>query len=328
MNTKRRRIILATAGAGLGVASAWPLAARAADPSGPLRIAVGFPPGGANDIIARLLADRLKDVLARPVIVENRPGAGGMIATQQLKAAAPDGSLVMLTIDHSHVIVPLTFREPGYDPRRDFTPLAGVAGAYNVMAVHAGLGVQTMADFGRWLKANADKGNYGVPAPGSVPQFAGQLVGKAFGVKMVPVPYRGGAPLVADLLGGQVPAGFLSLTETIDHHRAGRMRVLAISGTARAKNAPDIPTFEEQGVKGIDRNPWVGIFGPKGLPQSFVDRFTQAVATVLAMPEVAGRLADMGNVVDYAPPAQLQRWVDEGMSHWGPVIAESGYEKQ
>jgi tripartite-type tricarboxylate transporter receptor subunit TctC len=328
MNTFRRRIVLAAAGSGLGAAAALPRAAQAADPAAPLRIFVGFPPGGANDVIARLLADKLREPLGRPVLVENRPGAGGMIATQQLKAAPADGTAVMLTIDHSHVIVPLTFKEPGYDPTKDFTPLAGVAGAYNVMAVNGGLGVKTMAEFGRWLKANPDKGNYGVPAPGSVPQFAGLLVGKSFGTKMVPVPYRGGAPLVADLLGGQVPAGFLSLTETIDHHRSGRLRVLAISGTARAKNAPDVPTFEEQGVRGIDRNPWVGIFGPKGLPPEFVDRFTRAVAAALAMPDVAGRLADMGNVVDYAPPAQLQKWVDEGMAHWGPVIAESGYEKQ
>jgi tripartite-type tricarboxylate transporter receptor subunit TctC len=260
--------------------------------------------------------------------VENRPGAGGMIATQQLKAGAPDGSTVMLTIDHSHVVVPLTFKAPGYDPMKDFTPLAGVASYYNSMAVASSLGVKNLQDFGNWLKANPSKANYGVPAAGSVPQFAGLLVGKALGTPMVPVPYRGGAPLTQDLLAGQIPAGFSSLTEQIEHHRAGKMVVLAVSGTGRAKAAPEIPTFQEQGIKGIDKNPWLAFFGPKGMPQEFVDRFTNAVKTVLSDPEIGAKLAKMGNEVDYATPAQLQEWVSSATAHWGPVIKESGFELQ
>lgn len=325
--TPARRLIPAAALAWVALA-ALPGPAAAADPPGTLRVLVGFPAGGATDVVARILADKIKGPLKLNVIVDNRAGAGGMIATQQLKAAPADGSTVMLTIDHSHVIVPLTFKAPGYDPLKDFTPLAGVASYYNVMAVSSTLGVKTMAEFGAWLKANPGKASYGIPAVGSVPHFAGLLVGQSLGTPMVPVPYRGGAPLVQDLLAGQVPAGFLSLTESIDHHRGARMQVLAVSGPARARAAPDIPTFQEAGIAGIDKNPWLAFFGPKGLPPEFVERFSRAVADALADPEVVERLGKLGNVPTYAPPAQLQDWVSQATAHWGAVIRASKFELQ
>lgn len=310
----------------LFMALPWP--AHAADYNGTIRIVVGFPPGGATDVVARIMGEKLRVIMNQPVIVDNKPGAGGMVATQQLKAAAPDGATVMLTIDHSHVIIPLTFKAPGYDPLKDFTALAGVASYYNVMALTSAIGVKTPAELGAWLKANPGKANYGIPAVGSVPQFAGMLVGKSLGTPMVAVPYRGGAPLVQDLLGGQVPAAFLSLTESIEHHRSGKMHVMAVSGTTRAKSAPEIPTFQELGIKGVDKNPWLAFFGPKGLPPEFVDRFSRSVATALADPEVVERLSKLGNVATYANPAQLQEWVSSATLHWGPVIKDSGFELQ
>jgi tripartite-type tricarboxylate transporter receptor subunit TctC len=303
--------------------------AQAADYNGPLKILVGFPPGGATDVVARTLADRLKDVLGQPVIVENKGGAGGMIATQQLKAAPADGSVVMLTIDHTHVMIPLTFKAPGYDPLKDFTPLAGVASYYNVLAVSGTLNVKSLGDFGQWVKVNPAKVSFGVPAAGSVPQFASLIVGKALGVKdPLVVPYKGGAPLVQYLLGGQVPAAFGSLTEYIELHRVGKVQVLAVSGSSRAKAAPEIPTFQEMGLKGVDKNPWLAFVGPKGMPKEFVDRFSKAVATVLSNPDVVERMAKLGNVASYAPPTELQDWISQATQHWGPVIRDSGYELQ
>lgn len=304
------------------------LPAKAADYAGTVRILVGFPPGGATDVVARILGEKLRVIMNQPVIVENKPGAGGMIATQQLKAASPDGSTIMLTIDHSHVIIPLTFKSPGYDPLRDFTALAGVASYYNVMALSSTIPAKTTAEFGAWLKANPGKANYGIPAVGSVPQFAGLLVGQSLGTPMVAIPYKGGAPLVQDLLGGQVPAAFLSLTESIEHHRSGKMHVMAVSGTSRAKSAPDIPTFQELGIKGVDKNPWLAFFGPKGMQTEFMDRFGRAVSTALADPEVVEKLSKLGNVATYANSTQLQEWVTSATSHWGPVIKASGFELQ
>lgn len=326
----RRRTVVAlaaTAAGSLGLAAA-PARAQGQDYRGTVRVFVGFPPGGGTDVVARLLADKLKDVLGQPVTVENRPGAGGQIATQQLKASPADGSSLMLTIDHTQVIIPLTFKNPGYDPVKDFTHVAGVASYFNALAVAASIRADSMKAYTEFLKANPSQTNFGIPAPGSVPQFAGLALGKAMGVKMVAVPYKGGAPLVQDVLAGQVPAGVGSLSEFIEHHRAGKLRVLAVSGTQRSRIAPDIPTFQELGLRGIDKNPWLAFVGPAGMPAVFVDRFATAVDQVLKMPDVADRLIKIGNEPAFARGPALTEWITSATAHWGPVIRESGFELQ
>ena len=294
----------------------------------PIRVLVGFPPGGSTDIVARIMSDKMRELLGRPVIVENRPGNGGQVAAIQLKNAAPDGTTLMLTIDHTHVTIPLTFKEPGYDPLKDFTPVAGVAQYYNAMAASSKTGITSLKDIATWMKSNPSQHNFGIPAAGSIPQFAGLLVGKALNVRMEPIPYKGGAPLVQDLIGGQVPIGFGSLTELIEHHRAGRLRVLAVSGTQRARAAPEIPTFQELGLKGIDKNPWLAFFGPAGLPAEFVAKFNSAVRLTMDTPEVRERFVTLG--VEAAPtqPEGLRTWVEDALKHWGPVIRDSGYVLQ
>ena len=304
-----------------GIATAQP-------DSRPIRVLVGFPPGGSTDVVTRILTDKLRESLGRPVIVENRPGNGGQVAAQQLKAAAPDGTTVMLTIDHTHVTIPLTFKEPGYDPLKDFTPIIGVAQYYNAMAASAKNDIKNLQDLAAYMKANPGQANFGIPAAGSIPQFAGLIVGKALGVDMVPIPYKGGAPLVQDLLGGQVPIGFGSLTELIDHHRAGKLRVLAVSGTQRARAAPEIPTFQELGLKGIDKNPWLAFFGPAGMQPAFVNSFNAAVRAAMNTPEVRERFAALGVEASPTTPAELRLWVQDALAHWGPVIRDSGYVLQ
>lgn len=305
-----------------------PAFASAQTDARPVRILVGFPPGGSTDIVARILSDRLRELLGRPIIVENRPGNGGQVAAIQLKNAAPDGTTVMLTIDHTHVTIPLTFKEPGYDPLKDFTPIVGVAQYYNAMAASATTNIRSLKDVAAWMKANPSQHNFGIPAAGSIPQFAGLIVGKSLGVEMLPIPYKGGAPLVQDLIAGQIPIGFGSLTELIEHHRAGRLRVLAVSGTQRAKAAPEIPTFQELGLKGIDKNPWLAFFGPAGLPNAFVVNFNAAVRTAMDTPEAKERFATIG--IEPAPtqPEGLRAWVEDALKHWGPVIRDSGYVLQ
>jgi tripartite-type tricarboxylate transporter receptor subunit TctC len=295
----------------------------------PIRVLVGFPPGGSTDIVARIFSDKLRELLGRPVLIENRPGNGGQVAAIQVKNAAPDGTTIMLTIDHTHVTIPLTFKEPGYDPLKDFTAIGGVAQYYNAMAASAKTDIKSLKDIGTWMKANPGQHNFGIPAAGSIPQFAGLIVGKALGVEMLPIPYKGGAPLVQDLIGGQVPIGFGSLTELIEHHRAGRLRVLAVSGTQRAKAAPEIPTFLELGLKGVDKNPWLAFVGPAGLPADFVTNFNAAVRNAMNTPEARERFATMG--LEPAPtpkPEELRTWIEDALKYWGPVIRESGYVLQ
>lgn len=306
-----------------------PFNAGAKPYAGTVRVLVGFPPGGATDVVARAILDRLGKALGgQAFIVENRPGAGGQIAAQLLKSASADGSTIMLSIDHTQVIIPLTIAAAGYNPVTDYTALAGVANYYNVLAVSAATGINTMAEFGAWLKAHPKDANYGIPAPASVPQFIGHIVGKSFGVAMNSVPYKGGAPMVQDLLAGQLPIAIGSMTELIEHHRAGKVRILASTGQARSKTAPEIPTFHELGFSGIDKNPWLAFFGPRGLPADFVEQFDSAMKIVLAQPDLQERLAKMGNEVTPAPAKEVQQWVADGTRHWGQVIRESGFKPQ
>lgn len=305
------------------------LAADVKARSGPIRVLVGFPPGGATDVVARAILEKLgKAMNGQVFIVENRPGAGGQIAAQLLKAAPPDGSTIMLSIDHTQVIIPLTIAAAGYNPVTDFTALAGVASYYNVLAVSAATGVKTMAELGAWVKARPTEANYGVPAAGSVPQFIGHIIGKSFGVTMNSVPYKGGAPMVQDLLAGQVPIAIASMTELIEHHRAGKVRILGSSGAVRSRIAPEIPTFKELGFEGIDKNPWLAFFGPKGLPPQFVAEFDIAMKAVLVQPDLQERLAKMGNEVTPAPASEVQQWVADASRHWGQVIRDSGFKPQ
>jgi len=319
MNIKRALLCFILA-AVAGVA--WAQDAR------PIRVLVGFPPGGSTDIVARIMSDKMRELLGRPVIVENRPGNGGQVAAIQLKNAAPDGTTIMLSIDHTHVTIPLTFKEPGYDPLKDFTPIAGVAQYYNAMAASSKTDIRDLKGLAAWMKANPSQHNFGIPAAGSIPQFAGLIVGKSLGVEMLPIPYKGGAPLVQDLIGGQVPIGFGSLTELIEHHRAGRLRVLAVSGTQRARAAPEIPTFQELGLKGIDKNPWLAFFGPAGMPSPIVININAAVRAAMDTPEARERFLTLG--VEAAPtqPEGLRAWVEDALKHWGPVIRDSGYVLQ
>ena len=315
-------------GLAITIGGAMATVAKAQSRGGPIRILVGFPPGGGTDLLARLMAQRLQKHLNVPVIVENKPGAGGQLAAQSLKAAPPDGSTVMLTIEHTQVLVPLTMKVVGYDPIGDFAPLAGVATFSSCMVVSAQLPVTTMAQFRDWLHANPGKANFGVPAIGSVPQFSGFLVGRALGVEMTPVPYRGGAPLVTDLLSGQVPAAFGSVNDYLAHHRGGRMRILAVTGTRRTRSLPEVPTYGELGIQGLSRPTWTGFIGPKGLPEDFVARFTQAVMEVLREPDVEAQLAASGNDVEYRTPAEMQEWITTGLAHWGAVIRDAKFELQ
>jgi tripartite-type tricarboxylate transporter receptor subunit TctC len=325
----RRHFSRACAAAALAPALSLPGLASARLYNGPVKVLVGFPPGGATDVVARAILDRLGKALDGQVfVVENRPGAGGQIAAQLLKAAPPDGSTIMLSIDHTQVIIPLTIAAAGYNPLTDFTALAGVASYYNVLAVSSATGVKTMAELGAWVKARPNEANYGIPAAGSVPQFIGHIVGKAFGVTMNSVPYKGGAPMVQDLLAGQVPIAIASMTELIEHHRAGKVRILASSGQVRSRIAPEIPTFKELGFEGIDKNPWLAFFGPRGLPPEFVARFDAATKEVLAQPELQERLAKMGNEVTPAPSREVQQWVADASRHWGQVIRDSGFKPQ
>ena len=320
--TSRRRFAatLLSAAAVAAAPSAW-----AANDT-PIHILVGFPAGGGSDVIARLLAERLEKELGRTVLVDNRPGAGGQIAAQQLKAARADGTTVFLSHDHSISILPQVVKKPGYAPQQDFTPLGGFATFVNGIAVSPGTPVKTVPEYVEWVKAQGGKSAVGIPAPASTPEFLVQLIGKRYGLDLTPVPYKGSAPMMADMLGNQIPAGVGSVQDFIEYQRAGKLRMIGVLGGQRQAAMPDVPTFSELGVKGLEDTPFYGIWAPKGTPRTFVDRFSRALQQVVAQPDVRARLVDLGLTVEYMSPRQLDQRERAYTKVWSRIIAESGFE--
>lgn len=323
--TLTRRHLLASAAA-LG---AWPLRPAWADGPRSLRILVGFPAGGGSDAIARLLADKLKDVLDLPVVVDNRPGAGGQIAAQVLKGAPADGGTLFLTHDHTISILPQVVKNPGFDPARDFVAAGGFATFVNCLAVPAATPAESFAEFVQWVRqAQSGKSAVGIPAPASTPEFLVRLLGQRFQLDLVPVPYRGSAPMMADMLGNQIPAGVGSVPDFIENHRAGKLRVLAVLGARRQAALPDVPTFAELGLAGFEDTPYYGLYAPAGTPQAFIQRFSAALAQVVALREVRGQLGAMGLAVDAMTPEQLTTRERAYTAVWRRIIKDSGFTPQ
>lgn len=295
----------------------------------PIRILVGFPPGGGLDASARILAEGLSTALDQPVIVENRPGAGGLIAAQALKAAAPDGKTLLLTNDHTVAILPHTLKNPGFSPPRDFTAVALVTDkGFIALATHASTQITQVKDVAEWARKHPGQVNMGVPAPGSIPEFAVGLLAKSLHVETTPVPYRGGAPLLADLVGGQIPFGITSSVELAPYAKSKKVRLLAVSGTSRLAEFPDVPTFGEAGIAGLESSNLVGIYAPAGTAPSLIGRYSEAVRATLASDKTKARLEGQGVPINYGGPDALAQSVQRISDSWGAVIRQSGYQPQ
>ena len=314
---------MAVLAAGLALSTAM------AQPAKPVRILVGFPPGGGTDAIARTLSERLKDVLGVPVVVDNRPGAGGQIAAQVLKASPPDGSTVFLTHDHTISILPLVVKNPGYQPDQDFVPVAGFATFVNAFAVSGGTPAKTFGEYVQWVRTQGGgKGAVGIPAPASTPEFLVKLVGEKFQLDLVSAPYRGAAPMMADMLGNQIGAGVGSVQDFMENHKAGKLRVVAVLGTRRQAAMPQVPTFDELGLKGFADLPYYGFYAPAGTSQKFIHQFAVALATVVGEPEVRERLTAMGLTVGFMTPQQLAMREHAYTDTWRQIIKTSGFVPQ
>ncbi len=292
------------------------------------RILVGFPPGGGTDAIARILAEQLQSSLGTPVVVDNKPGAGGQLAAQTLKASAPDGNTVFLSHDHSITILPMVTKNPGYDSAKDFVPVAGFATFVNAFAVSTGTAGQTFKAYIDGVKAAGGKGSVGIPAPASVPQFLVQVIAKQNGLDLVAAPYRGSAPLMADMLGNQIPAGVASIPDFIENHKAGKLRVVAVLGGQRQAAMPEVPTFAELGLKGFEDVPYYGLFAPAGTPKAALDRLGQAVQKAIAQPDVRGKLTAMGLTVEFMNSEQLGAREAAYRKVWAKIIQDSGFQPQ
>lgn len=323
LNLSRRRL-LRTASAAAAASLAAPVFAQKV---APVKITVGYPPGGLVDSLARLLAYKLESELNRTVIVENKPGAGARLAANLFRRLPADGSNIMLVTDAVMVHAPLVFNKLGFDPFEDFTPITSVSGFTYVVATGSDPKVDSLEALGEWLRKNPNRASFGHPAAGSAAHFFGLLLGEKFGVPMTPVPYQGGAPLLAAVAGGgQVSCAVNALaSDMLEFHRSGRTRIQAVTGESRSPSLPDVPTFIELGYPSVPPG-WSALYLPKGASGETVEQLNQAMKSVLAQPDVRERIAEFGMQPLGGSAEALARMARDDFATWTPIIEKSGFK--
>jgi tripartite-type tricarboxylate transporter receptor subunit TctC len=299
--------------------------AQAQGSEAPLRIVVGYAPGGSTDRVARIVGDKLQAKLGTTVIVENKTGAGGRLAAQQVKAAPAGQNVLMVGNPAVMVVAPLVFKDNGYDAERDFVPVSHVNDYEFGLAVSTAVPVRELSHLLAWLRANPEKANFGVPATGSLPHFFALMTGDKAGVKAQVVGYRGSGPLVSDLLGGQVPVAFDTFETLLPQHDAGKLRVLASSGAKRSPFAPNVPTFREAGLDLVATG-WNAFFAPASMPPERVARYAAAIRDVMRDPDTQRRFADAKMTPVVSTQAETAAMLKKYRAQWGPVVQKSGYQ--
>lgn len=307
------------------IATLTAISAFAQAPEGPLRIVVGYAPGGATDRVARIVGDKLQARLGVPVVVDNKPGAGGRLAAQQVKATPAGQNVLMLANPAVMVVAPLVFKDSGYDPERDFVPVSHVNDYEFALSVSTAVPVRELSHLLAWMRANPDKANVGVPATGSLPHFFGLMVGEKARVQTQVIGYRGSAPLLTDLIGGQVPIAVDTLDVVIPQHQAGKVRILAMSGAKRSPFAPEVPTFKEAGLDLVALG-WNAFFAPATMPREKVARFSQAIREVMQDPDTTRRFKDSLMTPVASTQEQTAAMLKAYRAQWAPVVQKSGYQ--
>jgi len=322
MQTRRQLLQGATAAGALALCGG-----ATAQATGNAFIISGFPAGGMGDFVARPLAEKLRGKYAPNVLVEARTGAGGRIAVEYVKRAAPDGLTILQIPSSPMVLYPNTYKKLNYDPLADFVPV-GTTVTY-AFSITAGPGlpaeVRTLADYLKWAKANPKLASYGVPAAGSALHFVGMMLAKESGVELTSVAYRGGAPLLQDVMGGQVPISINVIGEVAPHIKSGKLRSLGVTSGQRSPFLPDVPTLAEQGFKDIVVQEWLGWFVPAKTPADQVQKLSALIRENLQSPEMVDSLAKNSLQPITQSPEEFARIVRADLARWAPIVKTSGF---
>ena len=293
-------------------------AAQAGYPNKPIRMIVPFAAGGSTDNLARTMAQKLSELLGQPVIVDNRPGGNAIIGSEALTKAAPDGYTIMMTsVDHT--VIPQLLPTP-YDPVKDFAPVGAVSYTQLLLVVNPSVPVNSLQELIAYAKANPGKLNYASSGSGGVPHLTGEMFASQTGIKMQHIPYKGGGPAMIDLVGGQVQLTFAIPINAIPHIKNGKLRPIAITGTSRNEALPQVPTFTESGVPGLDVKTWFAVFAPVGTPKPIVDKLSEDIRKALAMPDVKEKLAAQGMEPYVTTPDEFAAIVKADVAKYGQVI--------
>jgi tripartite-type tricarboxylate transporter receptor subunit TctC len=293
-------------------------------PTKPIRLVVGFPPGGGIDFTARTIAPHLAEGLGQPVVVENRPGAAGVTAAAEVAKAPPDGYTLILANIGPFALAPNMMAKRPYDPVADFTAIGQIVSTYFVAAVPATLPVKTMPEFVAWAKANPGKVNFASGGNASITHLNGELLNMTAGTGMVHVPYKGSAPAIVDLIAGQTHLLVDVGSVTNAQIKAGKLRALAVTSPERDPLLPDVPTMREAGMPALETAGWQGLLGPAGMPKDVVARLASELKKVLARPDIRRKFADAGTPVTERTPEEFAAFIRTENQRWLPVIKASG----
>jgi tripartite-type tricarboxylate transporter receptor subunit TctC len=304
--------------AGIGMAPA-----QDAFPSRPVHIFVPFAPGGAVDIVARTLGDELTSRWGRAVVVENRPGAGGMVASEAAAKAAPDG-YTLIIVATGHALNPHLYAKLPYDSFNDFTPLSLIGTSPNMLLVRADSPIKTLADLIAAARERPGQISFGHAGNGTSPHLAGELLKYMAKIDITPIPYKGGAPALTDLIGGHIPMTFNNIPESIAQIAAGTVRPLGVTTAIRSPVLPDVPTIAESGLPGFDTGVWWGLLGPAGLPGDIKAKLAKDCIEAVNAPTVKARLLALGATPIGSSPAEFAALIRADYEKWGPIIKAAG----
>ncbi|MBC5764773.1 Bug family tripartite tricarboxylate transporter substrate binding protein [Ramlibacter albus] len=316
----QRRHLLALAAAAAVTPQAF---AQGKYPSRPITIVVPTAPGGSTDFTARLIADPLSRALGQPVIVDNKPGASGNIGNQFVARAKPDGYTLLLSYSGYHVGNPHLFKQAGWDPIKDFAPVAMLTRAPQVIAARPTLPVNNLKELIAYAKANPGKLNYASSGNGSIQHIAGELLKQLTGVFITHIPYKGSGPAVQDLMGGQVDLFITTPAGVVSQVQAGKLKALAVTSKQRLASMPNVPTAAESGLNGYELDSWFALYAPAGTPPEIVNQLNAEIAKILAMPEVKKKADDSGTAVETMTPAQFAAFTKKELDYWGTVIRKA-----
>ena len=316
----RRREFIALAGGASAASLLAPGGAAAQSyPARPVTLVIPFPPGGGNDALGRMVADKMSKSIGQQVVVDNRGGAGGTIATRAVAKSAPDGYTILLAYTGTLAINPSLYPNPGYDPRKDFAPIGLIAGLPSVLVVHPSLQVRSVAEVIAFAKAQPGRINYAF-VPGTVGHITTELFADTAGIQITRIPYKGNGPAMTDLIGGHVSMMFLSIVPVLEHVRAGALRALAVTSAARSDLLPDVPTIAQSGVPGFSAVIHYGLLAPAGTPRDIITQLNAALVAALAADEVRARLAAEGAAPLPGTAQDYAADIDGEETMWGMLV--------
>jgi tripartite-type tricarboxylate transporter receptor subunit TctC len=297
-------------------------------PFKPVRILIGLSAGGATDVVTRVVAQRLAEVWGQSVIVDNRPGATGMIAGEFVAKSPPDGYTLMIGFQSGLAVAPALYGKAPYDAVKDFAPITVIGSTPLLMVVHPSFPARTFAEFAAYAKKSASPLTYGSGGIGSTPHMTGELLNSLLGIHMNHIPYKGEGPAIADTLGGQIPIMFGNLPVAIPHVKSGKLRALANTAAGRSPLVPEIPTIEESGFKGFSIATWYGLLAPAGTPPELVSRIQRDVVRVLNQPEMRERLISMGVDISANTPEAFAAFLRSEIARYAKVIKDANIKAE